>query len=777
MNYSKLNTSFLVKILLGITLVWYTFFSLPKPLFNAPTSTVLFDQNNHLLAAKLATDEQWRFPNIDSVPKKFETCLLQFEDAHFRYHPGFNPISIAKALFTNFKQRKIVRGGSTITMQTLRLARDKKSRTIYQKVVELILATRLELRHSKNEILQLYTSHTPYGGNIVGLDAAAWRYYGRSPHQLSWGESAMLAVLPNAPSLIHPGKNRTQLKTKRDRLLNKLLQKNIIDSTTCYLATQEPIPNKPKPLPNKTQHLLQHAIKKGYKGKQVTTTINKNIQAQTIHILEDHRKILESNHIYNAACLVLDIDSGNVVAYVGNTKQRKGQKGQNVDIIMSPRSTGSILKPFLYAASLEEGSILPNTLLPDIPTYIAGYTPKNFSKSYDGAVPAKQALSRSLNVPAVRMLRDYRYERFHDLLKKLGVTSLSKPADHYGLSLILGGAEANLWELTSIYASLARTLKDQSSLETPVMHMPNFDLSLDSKKRYSSPLDKSSIYLMLEAMLEVNRPEQEEGWERFDNPQNIAWKTGTSFGNRDAWSIGVSHNHVVGVWVGNADGEGRAELTGTKSAAPIMFDVFRQLDTKTWFDTPMDALFDISTCKKSGYKAGTFCTEQLSILANKKALTSSTCPYHRLVHVTKDKRFQVNSSCVEPYNMIHESWFVLPPVMEWYYKKKHSGYENLPPFKDECQQETGTNIMEVIYPKNFSKLFIPKELNGKLGKLIFKVAHRNTNTKLYWHIDNEFIGETINFHELSLQPSVGKHKLTLVDHEGNRLEKFFEVLE
>ncbi len=774
MSYKSINKSLLFKVILGIILLWYLLFSLPKPLFEAPTSTVLFDKEQQLLAAKLADDEQWRFPIIDSVPNKFEHCLLQFEDAYFRYHPGFNPLSIVKAFVTNIKKGHIVRGGSTITMQTLRLARNKKSRTVYQKIIELILSTRLELRYSKDKILQLYTSYTPYGGNIVGLDAAAWRYYGRSPHQLSWAESATLAVLPNAPSLIYPGKNHDKLKTKRDRLLDKLLAKKIIDSSTCYLSKQEAIPDRPKHLPNKTQHLLQHAMKRGYKGKQLTTTIDRNIQLQTIHILQEHSQILQSNHIYNAACLVLEVDTGNIVAYVGNTSQKKEGKGYDVDITMSPRSTGSILKPFLYAASLQEGSILPNTLLADIPTQIAGYNPKNFSLTYDGAVPAKQALSRSLNIPAVRLLRNYRFERFHELIKTIGISTMTKPSDHYGLSLILGGAEANLWELTGIYASLARKLKKANG--TPQMHMPNFDAKNNTSKKYDCNLNSAAIYLMLDAMLEVNRPSQEEGWEQFDNPQNIAWKTGTSFGNRDAWSIGVSHNHVVGVWVGNADGEGRARLTGTRSASPIMFDVFRQLDTNTWYEIPNSELFDIDTCLKSGYKAGKFCDKTINTLVTEKGRDSKTCPYHQLVHLSKDRQFQVNSSCADPLEMIHQPWFVLPPVMEWYYKKNHGGYTVLPKFKKDCQNEE-EKIMEVIYPKNYAKLFIPKELNGKKGKLIFKLAHRNPSTSIYWHIDNEFVGETLKFHELALQPSKGKHKLTLVDKEGNRLEQFFEIVE
>lgn len=765
-----------LKILLAALGVWYLFFALPTNLFEVPTSTVLFDQNNQLLAAKIADDQQWRFPVVDSVPTKFKTCLLQFEDAYFNYHPGFNPISLVKALGANLKHQRIVRGGSTITMQTLRLARNQKKRTLYQKVMELVLATRLELTHSKKEILRLYCSHTPYGGNIVGLNAAAWRYYGRTPHQLSWAESATLAVLPNAPSLIYPGKNHIRLKQKRDKLLNKLLSKKIIDATTCWLAKREPIPNKPQKLPNQTQHLLQYAIKKGYKGKPVKTTLKKHIQAQTINIIEEHSKLLKSNHIYNAACLVLEIDTGNVLAYVGNSPQKNGTKGQNVDIIQASRSTGSVLKPFLYAASLQEGSILPHTLLPDIPTQIAGYTPKNYSLTYDGAVPASEALSRSLNIPAVHLLRQYRYERFHDLLKKLGITTLNKPSDYYGLSMILGGSEANLWELSGAYASLARNLKSSTIEGLKKMHLPHYDSENSKKITYASPLDNASIYLMLEALKKGKRPLQEAGWQYFNQPENIAWKTGTSFGNRDAWSIGMSHHFLVGVWVGNADGEGRAELTGIRCAAPIMFDVFKLFNTNSWYRLPEGQLVDTWTCAQSGYKASRLCKNKKPTLVGIKGQTSKSCPYHQLVHLSADKKFQVNSSCAKPFEMHHESWFVLPPIMEWYYQKKHSNYLTLPPLKTACFN-TDTAVMEFIYPKQFSKLFIPKQLNGKLGKLIFKIAHRNPKTTLFWHVDNQFVGQTLNFHELALQPKIGKHMLTVVDSQGQRLEKSFEIID
>ena len=418
-------------------------------------------------------------------------------------------------------------------------------------------------------------------------------------------------------------------------------------------------------------------------------------------------------------------------------------------------------------------------LLADIPTQIAGYSPQNYNKTYDGAVPAHQALARSLNVPAVRLLREYKYERFHHKLQKLGITSLNQPADHYGLSLILGGAEANLWELCGVYASLGRVLKNYEKNDSKYfkedMHMPYFAGKQPKGDNYS-PINAGSLWLMFNAMKELNKPAQEFGWQFFNTLQNIAWKTGTSFGNRDAWAIGVSTNYVVGIWVGNADGEGRPELTGINSAAPIMFDVFKMFKTNEWFAPPYDDLKQIEICKQSGCKASTICPNIDTVWVQASGVKSKVCPYHKLIHLSKDGLYRVNTTCAEPTEIQNVAWFVLPPVMEWYYKYKNSEYKALPPFKPDCIEQISKN-MDIIYPKTLTKIFIPKEIDGKLGKVIFKIAHRNTSSIIYWHIDNEYIGQTVNFHQMALQPNIGKHKLTLVDENGETLEKWFTIVE
>ncbi len=235
-------------------------FCLPNDLFEDPTATVITSSTNDLLGAQIASDGQWRFPHNDSVPEKFSVCIVQFEDEYFYKHPGFNPISIFKALKDNISSGEVKRGGSTLTQQVIRLSRKGKARTYTEKLKELILASRLELRDSKEDILAYYSSNAPFGGNVVGLDAASWRYYNRDAHQLSWAESATLAVLPNAPSLIYPGKNQERLLQKRNRLLKKLLESTILDTLTYELSIAEGLPQKPYALPQIAPHLLQKVV-------------------------------------------------------------------------------------------------------------------------------------------------------------------------------------------------------------------------------------------------------------------------------------------------------------------------------------------------------------------------------------------------------------------------------------------------------------------------------------------------------------------------------------
>ncbi|MBN2173066.1 MAG: penicillin-binding protein 1C [Bacteroidales bacterium] len=779
-NKSFIRTSLI--ILAGLTIVFW--FCLPELLFNDPTSTVIEDRSGKLLGAKIAEDGQWRFPIQQDVPEKFKICIIQFEDRYFFKHPGINPGSLVRAAIQNIRSGRIVSGGSTLSMQVIRLSRKGKPRTILEKAIEMVLAMRLEIRYSKDEILALYASNAPFGGNVVGLEAATWRYFGQPPEQLSWAESATLAVLPNAPSLIYPGKNHLVLLSKRNKLLKALTESGMMTNTDYELALLEPLPGKPIPLEQAGSHLLSDIYLK-HKGEKIRTTVNYSLQKSTTEVVERHQKNLAFNQIHNAAALVVEVESGNVLAWVGNVVAAGKDNGCDVDMIRAPRSTGSILKPILFAAMLDDGLFLPNTLVPDVPTKIGGFNPMNFDKQYAGAVPAQKALYRSLNVPAVKMLLDYGVPRFRNLLTEVGMTTLDQPADHYGLSLILGGAETTMFDLAGVYSSFSRVLNHfyaNSGKYDPVdFRKPNYfqteaRTDTDGELEPNGIISAASIWFTYEAMRKVNRPEELSGWNSFSSSNKIAWKTGTSFGFRDAWAVGTNPEYVVVVWVGNADGEGRPGLTGVSCAAPIMFDIFNLLPPTGWFDPPMDEMDEAVVCSLSGYRAGRYCDRVDTVYIPLKGMNTPSCPYHQQIHLDPVSGYRVTEKCFDPGQMIHASWFVLPPLMEWYFRKNNPLYQPLPPFAPGCV-ETQRNPMEFVYPVGFLKMYIPLNLQGLPEAIIIEIAHRDDNVVIYWHLDEEYLGQTREKHQMEIKPGKGMHTLTIVDHLGNTLIRNIEILD
>ena len=759
-------------------LLWW--FSLPSPLFSDPTSTVIESRDGELLGAHIATDGQWRFPEVQTVPDRYKTCVLTFEDRHFYRHPGVNPVSLVRALIQDIRNGRVVSGGSTITMQLIRLSRKGKPRTIWQKLIEISLALRAELSYSKEELLKLYVSNAPFGGNVVGLDAAAWRYFGRNAEDLSWAESATLAVLPNAPSLIYPGKQNNLLLKKRNRLLDLLQAQGEIDSTTRQLAKLEPLPKQVYAIPETAPHLLNRVLSE-HPGERVETTVDRQLQRHVNDVVRQHLVSLRANEIHNAAVLVMNVEKGEVLAYVGNSPDRgDGQHSEQVDVISAPRSSGSILKPFLYAAMQDDGMILPNTLVPDIPTQIGGFSPQNFNLKFSGAVPASMALSKSLNIPAVRLLRDFGIDRFYTIMKKLHFSTLNQPADHYGLSLILGGAEVDLWDLAGAYSSLGRLLihyeeDDGVAFKDDFRH-PNYRAqSFLKEEAKGTPISAGAAWLTFQALQKVNRPDEESGWKSFSSSRQVAWKTGTSFGFRDGWAVGLDRNYLVAVWCGNADGEGRPGLTGTSAAAPLMFDVFNLLPVGKWFTQPVDEMERIPVCEQSGYRLGIYCTDADTMWVMRKGLQTKPCPFHRLVHLDPTGKWQVTERCLPVDQMLHQSWFVLPPVMEWYYKRRNPFYKSLPPFLPGCSEKTQA-VMEMIYPRENNQVFVPVQLDGNPGQVILEAAHSDPDATVYWHLDDEYLGQTTGTHQMPVNPQPGEHLITLVDDAGNSYSKQIVVV-
>ena len=749
--------------------------SLPRRLFSDPLSPVLFSCEGRLLGARLAADEQWRFPRTKSVPERFFQALLQYEDRRFFSHHGVDLRALARAMVMNIRKGRVVSGGSTLTMQVVRIARHNPPRTYLEKIWEMVLALRLEFSCSKREILDLHAAHAPFGGNIVGIDAASWFYFDRSPEALSWAEAAFLAVLPNDPGLVATARKRLLLKQKRDRLLQRLWGQKRLSRLEYSLALDEPLPVGSRSVPRLAPHLLDTLTARRPGERLFRSFIRSDLQDILARIIQANGERLLRGNIRNLAAMVIDNRRATIVAYVGNVSRADAQHGQDVDLIRSPRSTGSILKPFLYAAMLQEGGLTPGTLVADTPAFFAGYVPENFDRRFRGAVPAHDALAWSLNIPAIRMLQQFGIPRFYNLLKKWGLSTLDRPPGGYGLTLILGGAEGMLFEITGLYAGLAQLALGDAAPRKEIRLLQDDE----PQRSRMSDLGPGAAYLTLEALTEVNRPDQDGDWRQFSSSRWVAWKTGTSFGLRDAWSVGMTPAYTVGVWAGNADGEGNPDLTGLSTAAPVMFEVLQALDTGAAIPPPRLWLKQIRVCRDSGMLAGELCPA-VDVAMPVDSHFQQSCPFHQLVHLDLSRRFRVDSSCESPGRMIHEPWFVLPPVQEYYYRRYHPEYRTLPPFRKDCadffQAESGRQVISLVYPDVRTAVYIPVDLDGRPGQVVFEAIHRRPETAIFWHLDGRFLTATRQFHQVTLSPGPGEHLLVLMDEEGHRLERRFLVL-
>ena len=750
------------------------------PLFQAPCSTVLLDREGRLLCAAVAPDGQWRFPPPDSLPPRFVACLLQFEDRHFMEHHGVHLPSMVRAMRQNSRAGHVVSGGSTLTMQLARLSLNERERSYGQKIQEVLLALRVELRTPKADILKQFAANAPFGGNVVGIDAAAWRWFGRPAHDLGWAECATLAVLPNAPSAIYPGKGHDALKRKRDRLLDRLMIVGFLDSVACQLAKEEPLPGKAQPLPYLAPHLMATLATTGHAGTTVRTTIDAHLQQRATEAIAHYAAALEANELHNAALLILDVPTGRALAYVGNNPLAGNGHAGAVDIARRPRSTGSLLKPFLYADMLQCGELLPDMLVADVPTHYAGFTPRNTDGHFSGAVPASRALARSLNVPAVRALRKHGVARTLRTLNAMGLHSLDRGADHYGLSLMVGGGESSLWELAGAYASMARTVNEfgrtSNEENLGLVHPPivvDGVVGARVGSDASAPvLSASAIHFTLQAMRSVNRPDVQSGWQCFSGGQPIAWKTGTSYGHRDAWAIGVTDRWCVAVWTGNASGEGRPGNTGTLAAAPLLFEMFGLLPASDATDPPYDEMVRTLVCNRSGHRAGAHCEHADSTWIPAVGMRTPPCPYHRMITVDATGNFRTTDAV----GMRQVSWFVLPPAMEHYTAPGDPTYLSLPPWADGTGATTDEVPFALIYPEPGTRLLIPLELDGTPGNAVFEATHRQLNGKLHWHVDGIYLGATVGDHRMAMSPAEGEHRITLADPTGASVNIPFTVV-
>lgn len=761
-SYLLIPASFLIGFIIYVSI------PLSHEKISKDYSQVILADDSTFLRVFLNNNQQWCLPpQIQSdIPDNLKAAVLTYEDQYFRSHPGVNPWALLRAVFLNVKHQRIVSGGSTITMQLARMILDNP-RTMMNKFKELLLTFKIELLNSKEEILEDYLCHAPYGSNIRGYIAASYRFFAKKPSQLTWGEAATLAVLPNAPGMVFPTKNDKNLTIKRDGLLLKLHQKGIIDKETYELSIMESTPKEIIPFPLAAPHLTDQ-IHTGNHLPVIYTTISPAIQQETNFFVKQHSAQLQQMGIQNACALVLDNTSGKVVSYVGSQDYNDLNARGRVNGITAPRSSGSILKPFLYALAIDEGLILPQTLIKDIPTYFNSFSPSNASEKFSGIVPASDALIHSLNVPAVRLLNAYGVQKFYNQLNYAGVGSLFRHADDYGLPLILGGAEVTPWDMAGLYCGMANAGKFSD-----ISYLKNSNNS-NQKQLISS----GAAYLIMDEMKELLRPGLEFYWKKYSTQRPIAWKTGTSYGHKDAWAVGSTPQWTIVVWVGNFNGSSNKNLSGMRSAGPLLFNILNALPVKSqhsWFKENSRDFVHVKICSHTGFYASENCDEPIHVKAPKNMKPIKTCNYHKKNLYDGKMDFVVCSYCWDE-DRIEQNVLKYPPDVNYYLRANGNLVSREPIHNPACTLAQEKDILQIIYPLQHANVFIPKGFDGDHQPLVGRLASQFPEREVFWYLDDSFLESTRNKQALPLKLRAGKHLLTVVDVMGNKDQVEFSVI-
>ncbi len=751
----------------GVLLLLAAIMALPVPKGDAPLSTVVLDRNGKVLKAFLADDDRWRmaFGEDRDIPMKLERALLTAEDRRFRWHPGVDPLAVGRAIVQNLKSGKRVSGASTLTMQAVRLMAPRP-RTWGAKLREAATALKFDVFHSKDDILRAYLTHAPYGGNVVGVRAAALRFFGVEAEDLTWAQACALVILPRSPASVNLQKGRDELLRRRDRLLVRLKEAGAFDEATLEAARSEPLPGRPYPMPDLAPHFALAAARE-HPGAIVASTLDPTLQRTVESLAGPWSDHLALYGVRNLALIVAETPSGRVRAYAGSQDFGDKAHGGEVDGVRAPRSSGSILKPFLYALMLQGGRLHPRTLLPDVPMRFGNFEPVNAGEIYAGAASVHDALTLSLNVPAVFALREYGVEPFLRFLREAGVTTLFRDSEGYGLALALGGAEVNLWDMAALYRGLGR-----GGLFAP--------LSAVEGRRAAPPdrrlLSPGAAWLVLEALKEVRRPGYEFSAVMMPERHPLAWKTGTSFHQRDAWALGVSPDWTVGVWAGNFTGEPSANLMGARMAGQLLFQVYLQLPkTKGWFGKPSDDLRPVRLCADTGFAPSPSCPRTVIAEAPATAPALPPCPYHQRLTVADRGGFEVCSLCWEPSGHHAEARLLFTPKVAAYLRAAGAPVQERPLHNPDCPAYQARKTLQVLYPLDGSRLFLPRDYDGREQELVLRAA-APAGEALHWYVDRAYAGRTSERHHLPVHLPPGGHRVMVLDGGGQSAGVEFEVL-
>ena len=740
---------------LGLFLLFFllnVLFPLPR---EVDYSTLVTDNKGEVMFASLTSDQKWRMKTeLDEISPLLQNTIIQKEDKYFFSHPGVNPFAIIKSGFKNIIRWKRVSGASTITMQVARML-EKRPRNLWSKMVECFRAFQLEWKYSKKKILQMYLNMAPYGGNIEGVKSASVIYFNKMPDHLSLAEITALSIIPNRPVSLVPGKNNDLIVEERNRWLRKFARDDYFTKKQIEDALNEPLTAVRRPVPFHAPHLA-YKLRRGLGTENIHTHIDLNTQLKTEQMVYDYVHSLYLKNIHNGSVIIIDNETHKVITYVGSADFKDTADAGQVNGAMAIRQPGSTLKPLLYGLSIDEGYLTPKRIMNDVSTnFGGGYMPENYDKKFNGYVTLEFALDHSLNIPAVKALQQLGVEKLVQKLSDCQFRQVQKDRNKLGLSMILGGCGASLEELTGLYSSFAANGN---------FIQPSY-CTQDTTGRSVRVMSPEANFMIAEMLSKVNRPDFPLSWESSVHLPRIAWKTGTSYGRRDAWSIGFNKKYTVGVWLGNFNGDGAPDLSGANIATPLLFRIFNTINydaDQEWFRPPV-TLQQRKICTVTGMPVNEFCTDQALDYFIPLHSSNELCNHMQEVQVDEKESISYCKTCL-PSSGYKTKWYKITPFeMQRYFDENHIAYDKVPPHNPQCERVFSEGAPVITSPRNGNEYYIskddpePLQLSCETGTDVSRV---------YWYINNKLYKTAQPKEKIFFAPAEGPVKISCADDKG-----------
>lgn len=721
-----------------------------------PGSRVMEYADGSPMCVFLTPDEKWRIPvRVDEVDGKYIEALIKYEDKRFFHHPGVDPLAVVRAAIQNLRAGRVVSGASTITMQVVRIL-DPRPRTLWSKIIEALRAVQLELYLSKEEILGLYLQFVPYGGNLEGLEAASLSYFGHRATHLSPFEISYLLSVPQNPTDRYPSpENHNNMAGVIELVSTRLYRAGVFSRGDAEHAMAGIVPEGLRPFPRESMHAAQYLVSRN-KGTRIRSTIRRDAQHLVESTLSSYRAEYERMGIHNAAAVVIEVESGKVIAAAGNFDfWDEEHQGQVIGFDAS-RSPGSAMKPFIYALAIDRGLALPGYLIADIPVRFSDYEPINYDHRYRGLIRLEDALSVSLNIPFINLTREIGLPLYLDFLRNTGINTLVGEPGYYGLSIAVGGLDVRLTELANLYAVLARD-GEYLGLSWTALDRPR------PARRVFSP---GTAYLVKRSLRIKDRPDFPGRRRSTELAPEVFWKTGTSAFHRDAWALGGHNGNIAGVWVGNFDGQSSSYLVGSARAGPILFDILEGLPEKDIEDEPPDDLIKVKACAWSGYLANPNCPHITTALALRTNVPREHCPYHVKYLVDEETGFRLGPMCREGRPVREGVYTVLPASVRRWVSERELDMPAPPPPSPSCRYSREDGNPRIISPGSGSVFFMVAGLKADRQEIPLEADAGPHMGELFWFVDGRLLQSSAPDERVWLCPEPGLHKVSVVDSAG-----------